>query len=99
MFPNNKFLGTRNPNKEGKPYEWKTYREIYDIMINASCGIDTLKLCPEINHDGVDWRFLGIHSRNREEWAVMDLACLRSSITIVPFFDSLGKEALSFVIN
>jgi len=24
-MPNNPFLGTRNPAKEGKPYEWKTW--------------------------------------------------------------------------
>lgn len=29
----------------------------------------------------------------------MDLACLRNSVTIVPFFDSLGPDALGFVIN
>lgn len=42
---------------------------------------------------------MGIFAKNREEWAVIDLACMRSSVTIVPFFDSLGMEALSFVIN
>jgi hypothetical protein len=30
--PNAKFLGTRNNDKEGRPYEWKTYREVYDLM-------------------------------------------------------------------
>lgn len=42
---------------------------------------------------------MGIFSKNREELAVVDLACMRSSVTIVPFFDSLGIDALSFVIN
>ncbi len=42
---------------------------------------------------------MGIHSKNREEWALTDLACLRNSITIVPFFESLGKESQSFIIN
>lgn len=42
---------------------------------------------------------MGIYAKNREEWAVTDLACLRSDITIVPFFESLGHEALSFVLN
>lgn len=42
---------------------------------------------------------MGIFAKNREEWAVVDLACMRSSVTIVPFFDSLGIDALSFVIN
>lgn len=42
---------------------------------------------------------MGVYSRNREEWAVVALACMRSSVTIVPFFDSLGKDGLTFVIN
>jgi long-chain acyl-CoA synthetase len=42
---------------------------------------------------------MGIFAKNREEWAVVDLACMRSAVTIVPFFDSLGPQALSFVIN
>ncbi|CDW80102.1 long-chain-fatty-acid--ligase 5 [Stylonychia lemnae] len=88
-----------NPNKEGRPYEWKTFREVYDLMDLAARGIASLNLSPEIETEGTTWKFLGIHSRNREEWTVMNLACLRSAITIVPFFDSLGKDALSFVIN
>jgi hypothetical protein len=31
-YPNMKFTGTRNNDKPGRPYEWKTYREIYDSM-------------------------------------------------------------------
>ena len=42
---------------------------------------------------------MGIFAKNREEWAVTALACMRSSITIVPFYDSLGPEALNFVLN
>jgi hypothetical protein len=30
--PDIRFLGTRNDSKEGRPYEWKTFREIYDLM-------------------------------------------------------------------
>jgi long-chain acyl-CoA synthetase len=42
---------------------------------------------------------MGIFSKNREEWAIVDLACMSSSVCIVPFYDSLGPVALSFVIN
>ena len=28
-----------------------------------------------------------------------DIACIRSAVTIIPFFDSLGPSALIFVIN
>ena len=28
-----------------------------------------------------------------------DLACLRSAITIVPIFESLGADAIAFILN
>jgi len=58
-----------------------------------------LGLCPDLKVEGVDYKFLGIISKNREEWAIADLACLRSSITIVPFYDSLGADVIAFVLN
>ena len=42
---------------------------------------------------------MGIFAKNCEQWVVADIACLRSSVTIVPFYESLGKDALSQVIN
>lgn len=37
-FPNHKHLGTRNFDKEGAPYEWKTFREVHDLAINFAKG-------------------------------------------------------------
>ena len=42
---------------------------------------------------------MGVFSKNRVEWAIVDLACMRSSVTIIPFFDSLGPQSLNYVIN
>lgn len=56
-------------------------------------------LITSIQNEQVDYKFLGIYSRNREEWAIVDIACMSCSVTIVPFFDSLGPIALSFVLN
>ena len=58
-----------------------------------------LGFCPEQNVEGVKYRFLGIIGKNREEWAIADFACMRSSVTIVPFFESLGADAIAFVLN
>lgn len=33
-----RFLGTRNKDKEGRPYEWKSFREIYDLTSNLARG-------------------------------------------------------------
>jgi len=56
-------------------------------------------LAPETESEGNIWNFLGIFAKNREEWAVVDLACMRSAITIVPFYDSLGPNSVEFIIN
>lgn len=58
-----------------------------------------MNLNPIIPAEGIDYKFMGIFGKNREEWVVIDLACMRNSVTIVPFFDSLGADALAFVIN
>jgi long-chain acyl-CoA synthetase len=62
-------------------------------------GLFSLGFSPEVIADGVKYRFLGIIGKNREEWAVADFACMRSNVTIVPFFESLGAEAIAFVLN
>lgn len=59
----------------------------------------SLNLISHVSESGTAFSFLGIFSKNREEWAITDLACVRSSVTIVPFFDSLGPAALAYVIN
>ena len=42
---------------------------------------------------------MGIFSKNREEWAIIDIACMKACVTIVPFYESLGLNAVNFVIN
>lgn len=53
-------------------------------------GITSLNLCKSQEIEGSEFRFVGIHSRNREEWAVTMFALALSGIANVPFFDSLG---------
>lgn len=42
---------------------------------------------------------MGIYAKNREEWAIADLACMASDVTIVPVYESLGADALGFIIK
>jgi long-chain acyl-CoA synthetase len=42
---------------------------------------------------------LGIIAKNREEWGISDLACMGDTITIVPCFESLGPDAIAYVLN
>lgn len=92
-------MGTRSKLVEGRPYEWRTYREVDELQQQFAKGISTLGLCPDQRLDGKEWNFLGIFSKNREEWAIADIACMSTNTSIVPFFDSLGVDALNFVVN
>ncbi len=53
----------------------------------------------KVEYEGIKFSFLGIFSKNREEWAIVDLACARSDVTIVPFFESLGPDNIAYIIN
>ncbi len=89
------FLGTREKNPDGtlgNKYIWKTFKETYDLCINFAKGVSLLDLCPEINiEEEGTFRFLGIYSKNREEWAIADLGSHCNSIAIVPVYDTLGN--------
>ena len=37
-FPNHKFLGTRDQNQPGAPYEFKTYRQVYEETLFFAKG-------------------------------------------------------------
>jgi long-chain acyl-CoA synthetase len=62
-------------------------------------GLEHLGLVKPQVVDGERYKFLGIFSKNREEWAISDIACMRSAVTIVPFYESLGADAISFIMN
>ena len=44
-------------------------------------------------------RFLGIFSKNREEWAITDFASIISGITSVPLYDTLGQDAIEYILD
>jgi long-chain acyl-CoA synthetase len=98
-------LGTRNLQKEGMPYEWLTIKQVDEIKEHFALGMKALNLSPdqegsrELGDPQDVWNFLGIFSKNCKEWAITDLACIRSSVTIVPFFDSLGLDAVQFIVT
>lgn len=42
---------------------------------------------------------VGIFSRNREEWVVLDIANTLYNATMVPLYDTLGPDSIQFVIG
>jgi long-subunit acyl-CoA synthetase (AMP-forming) len=64
-----------------------------------SKGYQELGLIPEVEGDGRTLRFMGIYGINRWEWYVTNIANMMNSTTTVAFYDTLGPEAIEFVIS
>ena len=106
--PNSNFLGTREyfpkEKKYGK-YIWKSWAEVYNISKCFLYGITKFNLCPEVlvNDETLGgetkMRFMGIYSRNREEWLVGSFGCQMDSITIVTLYDTLGINSIEYILN
>ena len=108
LRPNSNFIGSREyfpkEKKYGK-YIWKSWAQIYDLATFFLYGITKYKLCPEISVDddilgkNKKMRFMGIYSRNREEWIVGSFGCQMDSITIVTLYDTLGINSIEFIFK
>lgn len=87
-------LGTRKVDSNGKPgaYEWQTYEEVQKKRDQLGSGIKLL--CEPEKGDAI-----GIYSLNRPEWIVSDLACTAFSWASVSLYDTLGADAVQYIIN
>ena len=56
-------------------------------------------LVPNVTNEEGSFRFLGLYSKNREEWVTTDIACVLSAVTSVPLYDTLGKESMEYILD
>ncbi|XP_041116561.1 long-chain-fatty-acid--CoA ligase 5-like [Polyodon spathula] len=83
-------LGYRKPNQ---PYQWLSYKQVSDRAeyLGSALIHRGLKASPE--------QLVGIFAQNRPEWIIAEYACYTYSMVVVPLYDTLGPEALVFIIN
>jgi long-chain acyl-CoA synthetase len=62
-------------------------------------GLEELNLIPETEDGGEKFKFIGIYSKNREEWIISDVGLVLSSGTSVCLYDTLGAEATQFIVE
>ncbi|EIE18699.1 long chain acyl-CoA synthetase 4 [Coccomyxa subellipsoidea C-169] len=91
-YPDNPCLGHR-PIKYGVPqeYQWMTYKETADKVDAVASGIMALGLK---QHGRV-----GVYGINSPEWMMAMQACNRQSAYCVPLYDTLGSDAVRYIIN
>uniref|UniRef100_A0A665T9V3 Long-chain-fatty-acid--CoA ligase n=1 Tax=Echeneis naucrates TaxID=173247 RepID=A0A665T9V3_ECHNA len=83
-------LGSRKPNQ---PYEWQTYKEVSDRAENIGSAL------LHQGHSHLDDKLIGIFAQNRPEWTISELACYTYSLVPVPLYDTLGTEAIGYIID
>ncbi|TKS68265.1 Long-chain-fatty-acid--CoA ligase 1 [Collichthys lucidus] len=83
-------LGSRKPNQ---PYEWQSYREVADRAEHIGSAL------VHRGHAHTGDKYIGIFSQNRPEWTISELACYTYSLVAVPLYDTLGAEAIGYVID
>ncbi|XP_073699396.1 long-chain-fatty-acid--CoA ligase 1a isoform X1 [Garra rufa] len=83
-------LGSRKP---GKPYKWLSYKEVADRAEFAGSAL------LHRGHSQTRDKYIGIFAQNRPEWTISELACYTYSLVAVPLYDTLGTEAISYIID
>ena len=80
-------------------YEWKTYKESYELSESVAKYLNHHELCPKIKFDDGEFRTIALYAKNREEWVITDLGCALTGITTVTLYDTLGKESLEYILE
>ncbi|KAL7868295.1 hypothetical protein SRHO_G00096790 [Serrasalmus rhombeus] len=83
-------VGARKPKK---PYEWLSYSEVAERAANLGSAL------LHKGHSKTGDQFIGIFAQNRPEWTIAELACYTYSLVAVPLYDTLGTEAIDYIIK
>lgn len=101
MSRNDAFLGWRANYSIGsapeimKEYEWMTFGRVAELRTAIGSGLMNL-MGPELLAVGSK---IGLLSVNRPEWVITDSAIQAYSLVNVALYDTLGPNALEFILN
>ncbi|KAF8060497.1 LACS4 [Scenedesmus sp. PABB004] len=92
-FGAEKLLGWRPVGADGKPgpYEWLSYAQTAARVEAVASGLAGLGVQPG--------QRVGVYGVNCPEWMIAMQACNRMSYQCVPLYDTLGENAIEFIIE
>eukprot|EP00922_Rhytidocystis_sp_ex-Travisia-forbesii_P038844 GHVS01057868.1.p1 GENE.GHVS01057868.1~~GHVS01057868.1.p1 ORF type:complete len:564 (-),score=43.40 GHVS01057868.1:151-1842(-) len=103
--PEGDCLGSREIGPDGKlgKFKWLTYKEVEDLVICLGSGLFAIGCVPQLEFEAetyqTSFRFLGVFSKNRKEWAMCEQACNAFNLALVPLYDTLGVEACRYILQ
>ncbi|XP_047046836.1 long chain acyl-CoA synthetase 6, peroxisomal-like [Lolium rigidum] len=91
-FTDCRYLGTRvSTDGTVGDYKWMTYGEASTNRTAIGSGL--------IYHGIPEGARIGLYFINRPEWIIVDHACAAYSYVSVPLYDTLGPDAVQFIVN
>uniref|UniRef100_A0A452UD49 Arachidonate--CoA ligase n=1 Tax=Ursus maritimus TaxID=29073 RepID=A0A452UD49_URSMA len=83
-------LGSRKPDQ---PYEWLSYKQVAEMSecVGSALIQKGFKAAPD--------QFIGIFAQNRPEWVIIEQGCFAYSMVVIPLYDTLGTEAITYIVN
>ncbi|CAH8320657.1 unnamed protein product [Eruca vesicaria subsp. sativa] len=91
-FPDNKMLGWRTiVDKKVGPYIWKTYKEVYEEVLQIGSALRALGAEPGCR--------VGIYGINCPQWIIAMEACAAHTLICVPLYDTLGSGAVDYIVD
>ncbi|KAL4483574.1 hypothetical protein ABPG72_016855 [Tetrahymena utriculariae] len=91
------FFGKKNP--ISKEFEYMTYDQVIQEAKQLGSTVKNLQFLKESREQGKQlMELIGIYSKNRIEWGIADIANSLYGYTMVPLYDSLGPDSISYVL-
>ncbi|KAH0464842.1 hypothetical protein IEQ34_004945 [Dendrobium chrysotoxum] len=87
-YPEHPEIGTLHDNFV---YKWMTYGEAGTSRSAIGSGL--------LYHKVPKHACIGLYFTNRPEWIIVDHACSAYSYISVPLYDTLGPDAVSYIVN
>ena len=99
--PNDGYLGTRVKlnDKDFGDYEWMSFKQVETTCQALARGMQRMGLVTQTEGDGKKWKFVGVWSKNRWEWLACHIANMYYNQTTIGFFDSMGIQAVDYILN
>lgn len=97
MYKNNPCYA--NKGADGN-YAYITYGEVYERARNLGSGILNMQLAPALRqYENYELRCIGVFSKNRMEWMILDLANALYKAVMVPIQDQSTEDQIHHIFQ
>lgn len=98
-FKDRDCLGKRRG--EESSFCFRSYEDCFESAKLLGSTIKKMFLHSKVHDEqfGIKLDVVGVFSKNREEWVILDIACCFYNITLVPIHETIDNESIEYIIK